>query len=305
MDNKSNIAKAFSEKLNKLELQPNESVWKNVSGRIPQKSPSWIAKNGLWVGAAVVLVAAVGIYLNVVVFSPNQTMAEEKSNQISKTEVSAAPEIAQENLPVQNSSEEITQENIPPANPISDKTNLTEDIDIENVASKTSIVLSKEEQSKVTANQKTTELQTTEKTQKNNSIDNNESQLITSHQVSEIQDPIVLKDSTVKFSTNPTVCKGEKVRLSVEGGIFYLWSNGQSLPYIDVVPEMNSTYSVTVTDKFNYAHEHSFYISIDPECTALVIPNAFSPNGDGNNDVFKPEGVNISEFMMQILSRDG
>lgn len=35
------------------------------------------------------------------------------------------------------------------------------------------------------------------------------------------------------------------------------------------------------------------------------IPNAFSPNGDGKNDVFKPEGTSISAMNMQIFNQWG
>jgi gliding motility-associated-like protein len=38
---------------------------------------------------------------------------------------------------------------------------------------------------------------------------------------------------------------------------------------------------------------------------ALYVPNAFSPNGDGTNDVFKAVGVGVKEFKMYIFDRWG
>ena len=37
----------------------------------------------------------------------------------------------------------------------------------------------------------------------------------------------------------------------------------------------------------------------------LYVPNAFTPDGDGLNDIFKAEGIDISEFKMEIFNRWG
>ncbi|MFH1321973.1 MAG: gliding motility-associated C-terminal domain-containing protein [Bacteroidota bacterium] len=38
---------------------------------------------------------------------------------------------------------------------------------------------------------------------------------------------------------------------------------------------------------------------------SLYIPNTFTPNGDGLNDMFGPAGTGISEFQLQIFNRWG
>lgn len=45
-------------------------------------------------------------------------------------------------------------------------------------------------------------------------------------------------------------------------------------------------------------------ISVNPE-TTIYIPNAFTPNGDGKNDVFTAEGIEITKFKMMIFDRWG
>ncbi|MBL7884473.1 MAG: gliding motility-associated C-terminal domain-containing protein, partial [Bacteroidia bacterium] len=45
-------------------------------------------------------------------------------------------------------------------------------------------------------------------------------------------------------------------------------------------------------------------LDIKPDYT-FFIPNAFTPNGSGLNDVFKPKGENIVEFTMRIFDRWG
>lgn len=70
-------------------------------------------------------------------------------------------------------------------------------------------------------------------------------------------------------------------------------------------PVNQSTYTVTVTDKYNYQHIHKYTVSVDRECTAVFLPSAFTPNGDGNNDVYKAVGEGIQDFKMQIMNRKG
>lgn len=37
----------------------------------------------------------------------------------------------------------------------------------------------------------------------------------------------------------------------------------------------------------------------------LFVPNAFTPNGDGNNDTFKPKGIGMKNYDMSIFDRWG
>ncbi len=50
--------------------------------------------------------------------------------------------------------------------------------------------------------------------------------------------------------------------------------------------------------------EFSLYLPVTVE-PALYIPNSFTPDGDGLNDIFKAVGVNIENFEMRIYNRYG
>jgi gliding motility-associated-like protein len=64
------------------------------------------------------------------------------------------------------------------------------------------------------------------------------------------------------------------------------WSTGGSGFLIGELP--GDTYSVTLTDAHNCPYEGSFVMPVNPEncITHVGVPNTFTPNGDGINDVW-------------------
>lgn len=91
----------------------------------------------------------------------------------------------------------------------------------------------------------------------------------------------------------------------------YLWAPATDLSCI-TCPEPTAqinrriTYTLTVTNNGGCVSQDA--ISVEPFCTAstVFLPNTFSPNGDGNNDVFYPRGVgDISIKSLRIFNRWG
>ncbi len=75
-----------------------------------------------------------------------------------------------------------------------------------------------------------------------------------------------------------------------------------------VMPDSTTNYTVTVTDEFGCEATASIVVTIlEFECDEpfLFVPNAFSPDGDGVNDVFFIDGVNVDEAYYMIVNRWG
>jgi gliding motility-associated-like protein len=96
-----------------------------------------------------------------------------------------------------------------------------------------------------------------------------------------------------RVSVEPVSCKDEvngRVSINPKGGTpgyVATWSTGQSGFVIDQLPG-NTAYTVSLTDAQNCRYEGVFFIPVNPEpcITRVIVPNTFTPNNDGINDVW-------------------
>jgi gliding motility-associated-like protein len=82
----------------------------------------------------------------------------------------------------------------------------------------------------------------------------------------------------------------------------YLWSTGETTPEIEA--KHHGDFSLTVHTPYC---SNSDVVHISKDCY-IDIPNAFTPNGNGDNDYFFPRQLlssSVSTFHMQILNRWG
>jgi gliding motility-associated-like protein len=108
-----------------------------------------------------------------------------------------------------------------------------------------------------------------------------------------------------------TIFLGDNIQLNATGAPFYYWNPTDYLTYSQsgnpqATPLEDITYTVTGVSLLQGCPQiDSFRVKVVPQ--QVFVPNAFSPNGDGNNDVFKVgtirNMVNIPEF--RVFNRWG
>jgi gliding motility-associated-like protein len=102
-----------------------------------------------------------------------------------------------------------------------------------------------------------------------------------------------------------TKCDYSTIGIIGENGFpKYLWSNGDNTPSIAVIDP--GTYTLQITDTNGCTASKSVVVT-DSACPQYVyLPNAFTPNNDGRNDIFRPVFAGAaSMFRFAVYDRWG
>lgn len=108
--------------------------------------------------------------------------------------------------------------------------------------------------------------------------------------------------------SNTLITPGSSTLLSASGGGNYLWTPSLGLSCVNcsnptASPGEKTTYYVTVTDSNGCTATDS--VVVDITCKGFYIPNAFSPNNDGQNDIYYINGDCLEQFTFTIYNRWG
>ncbi|MFT3979418.1 MAG: gliding motility-associated C-terminal domain-containing protein [Ferruginibacter sp.] len=114
---------------------------------------------------------------------------------------------------------------------------------------------------------------------------------------------IVNENRTVAVNLGPdkNICPGQVITLSPGNFASYLWQDGSIASNLSVTN--GGRYYVTVRDASGCTGSDT--VSISSDCTDIYFPSAFTPNGDGINDLFGPLGniYNAAQYTLHIYDR--
>lgn len=107
---------------------------------------------------------------------------------------------------------------------------------------------------------------------------------------------------TVDAGPDQKIVQGSTAQLEATGTLVerYAWDNRDATLSCDTCtnpiasPTITTTYVVRVTSSFGCKNSDSVRVMVFCDQSQMFIPNAFTPNGDGQNDVFYPRGVGVS-----------
>jgi len=109
-------------------------------------------------------------------------------------------------------------------------------------------------------------------------------------------DTSIIKGATVVLSTNTS------------NVVAYVWTPGSGLncytcPIVSANPTVNTTYTIMGTDSNGCVTFRT--VTVDILCSDFVVPNVFTPNGDGKNDVFLIDVTKYDSYNIEIFDRWG
>jgi len=113
--------------------------------------------------------------------------------------------------------------------------------------------------------------------------------------------------------TDVTVAYGQSVQIGALGGTSYVWSPSAGLSCSNCQnpsanPLVTTDYIVTVTDANGCTDTDTINVFVDETCTVIYLPNAISPNGDGENDelrIYINNLLCIVDFKISFFDRWG
>jgi len=116
--------------------------------------------------------------------------------------------------------------------------------------------------------------------------------------------------ANINASADEIITLGDSVQISATGGTSYTWTPATGLsctncssPYAS--PTTTTTYIVTGTDASGCVGTDTIVVIVDMPCGNIFVPNAFSPNGDYENDVLCVMGGCIQTLNFQVFDRWG
>jgi gliding motility-associated-like protein len=129
-----------------------------------------------------------------------------------------------------------------------------------------------------------------------------------------VKDSVFITVAKIRANAGPSdtsVVLGQPLLLNATGSNNFLWDPPTWLNYIDVynpvsLPQDDITYKVKVFNNFgcfDYDTIRVHLFKLDP---SFYVPTAFTPNGDGTNDFFRPKAIGMKSLdIFRVYNRWG
>ena len=321
-NNLKNIGEIYRDAFKDYRIEPSDKAWANIEAKLskPASPSASLLKNNYFIAAASVVIIAVIV---LIIFRNNSV--NENQNRPESSEITAViTETVTENVepttnePAQDFTEQHQESPEKVAEPAKNgklKPLKAEVVVIEKGSEKAEIITNETEIKLSKTEQISTETEIALDESPGDALKSTVTNIEVKKHVAEPETTDPENTDTenlpgdmpvipIEFPPDQKICKGEKAILQINGGTKYQWSNGDENSAITVSPPVTTVYAVTVTDAGQNPHYGNIMVEVY-ECMPLFVPDAFTPDGDGLNDVFLAKGTGILEFNMRIHSRSG
>ena len=314
MSVENNIEDLFKSKLGSFEAPVNDVMWSNISSSMAATSASTTSVN-LLVGK---LFSTVGVAISTGLFCIIGTFLvmnpSKKTNTLKKEALAAPVEIFDETNQQVTSDDELVLSNILKNTPVDSNDPLvttakaetyivvsSNSAKIKNSATSPSSVVN----SFLTPKSRLDRLQPTAQTPKleKESIEENEITIIQPQEDELIA--TIIASPVGGYAPLDVYFSNSATRGSVR------WNFGDGTSSEDSSPSHTfndyGTYTIelVVTDQNGEEKKDYRVIEVEANSAITVLPNIFTPNGDGVNDLCTVKGKNLDTFQIQVFNRDG
>lgn len=116
--------------------------------------------------------------------------------------------------------------------------------------------------------------------------------------------------ATANAGTSVTILQGDSTTLNGSGSGTFNWSPSTGLSCTNcqnptASPTVTTIYTLTVTDSLGCSATDTVTVFVDITCGDVFVPNAFSPNGDNQNDILYVRGNCIQYLQFEVYNRWG
>lgn len=112
----------------------------------------------------------------------------------------------------------------------------------------------------------------------------------------------------VWVTADTLLCRNTMARISAKGpsGYQFIWNNSFEGKVFELLPETNQTLDLVIVNEHNCQKEFKTFINVKDCFKEIIIPNVFTPNGDGTNDFWVIENLDkYPNAVIEVFNRWG